>query len=54
MFFMPETARWLLAHKKEERAERTLTWLRGPNVKIEGEIKEIKESFGKHLLMCNT
>lgn len=53
MFFMPETARWLLAHNKEERAERTLTWLRGPNVKIEGEIKEIKESFGKHLLMCN-
>lgn len=45
MFFMPETARWLLAHNKEERAERTLTWLRGPNVKIEGEIKEIKESF---------
>ena len=48
MAFMPETARWLLAHNKEKRAERTLKWLRGPNVKIESEIKEIKESLSKY------
>jgi len=45
MTFMPETARWLLAHGKEERAERTLLWLRGPDVKIHDEIVEIKKSL---------
>ncbi|KAL9961391.1 hypothetical protein ACROYT_G030317 [Oculina patagonica] len=45
MIFMPETARWLLAHGKEERAKRTLRWLRGPDVKIETEMVEIKESL---------
>ena len=47
MFFMPETARWLLAHGKEERAKKSLLWLRGPNVKIENEMDEIKESLSK-------
>ena len=47
MAFMPETARWLLAHKKEERAEKTLKWLRGPDVEIQDEIVEIKASLSK-------
>ncbi|KAJ7383684.1 Solute carrier 2 (Facilitated glucose transporter) member 8 [Desmophyllum pertusum] len=45
MTFMPETARWLLAHNKEERATQTLRWLRGPDANIEKEIVEIKESL---------
>ena len=53
MAFMPETARWLLAHNKEERAERTLKWLRGPNVKIESEIQEIKESLSKYFFFVS-
>ena len=48
MTFMPETARWLLAHNKEERAKKTLRWLRGPDVKIETEIVEIKESVSEY------
>lgn len=45
MFFMPETARWLLAHLKEERAYKTLRWLRGKYAEIENEIVEIKDSL---------
>ena len=45
MFFMPETARWLLAHLKEERAFKTLRWLRGKYAEIENEIAEIKDSL---------
>lgn len=47
MIFMPETARWLVARGKEERAKKSLLWLRGPNIKIEKEIGEIKESLSK-------
>ena len=47
MIFMPETARWLVARGKEERAKNSLLWLRGPNIKIEKEIGEIKESLSK-------
>ena len=43
MTFMPETARWLLAQGREERAERTLKWLQGPDLKIHDEIVEIKK-----------
>lgn len=50
MTFMPETARWLLAHNKEERATQTLRWLRGPDANIEKEIVEIKESLSKYSL----
>lgn len=45
MFFMPETARWLLAHLKEERAVKSLRWLRGKYAEIEDEIVEIKDSL---------
>ncbi|XP_068706504.1 solute carrier family 2, facilitated glucose transporter member 8-like isoform X1 [Montipora foliosa] len=45
MIFMPETARWLLAHNKEKRAEKTLKWLRGRDSNIQEEIEEIKESL---------
>lgn len=51
MIFMPETGRWLLAHGKEERAKKTLRWLRGPNVKIEKEMDEIKESLSKCIVL---
>jgi len=47
MIFMPETARWLLARGKEERAKKSLLWLRGPNYKIENEMDEIRESLSK-------
>ena len=47
MIFMPESARWLVARGKEERAKKSLLWLRGPNIKIEKEIGEIKESLSK-------
>ena len=47
MVFMPETARWLLARGNEERAKKSLMWLRGPNIKIEKEMDEIKESLSK-------
>lgn len=50
MTFMPETARWLLAHNKEERAKKTLRWLRGPDVKIETEMVEIKESLSEYVI----
>ena len=48
MTFMPETARWLLAHNKEERANKTLQWLRGPDVKVEKEVVEIKDSLSEY------
>ena len=48
MVFMPETARWLLARGNEERAKKSLLWLRGPNIKIEKEMDEIKESLSKY------
>ena len=54
---MPETARWLLAHSKEERAIKTLQWLRGKYVDIENEIVEIKDSLRKYdsllIITCN-
>ena len=45
MFFMPETARWLLAHDKEERALKVLRWLRGPHADIDSELQEVVSSL---------
>ncbi|EDO32615.1 predicted protein [Nematostella vectensis] len=45
MAFMPETARWLIAKKKETRARKTLLWLRGPDYDIDKELCEIKASI---------
>ena len=47
MLFMPETARWLMSHGKEEKTRKNLQWLRGPHWDTEKEICEIKESIGK-------
>ena len=49
MLFMPETARWLLSHGKEEKARENLQWLRGPHWDTEKEICEIQQSLGKTL-----
>ena len=49
MIFMPETVSWLLAHGKEELAEKMLQWLRGPNANVEKEIIEVKYSLGEYI-----
>ena len=46
MFFMPESPRWLLAHKQRFKAFKALLWLRGRSHDVEGECCEIEINLG--------
>ena len=47
MVFMPETPRWLLANGLRQKALMELAWLRGPDVDVEEECREIESNLGK-------
>ncbi|XP_014356192.2 facilitated trehalose transporter Tret1 [Papilio machaon] len=41
MFMIPETPRWYISRGRTEEARKALQWLRGPNTKIDNEIRDI-------------
>ena len=53
MIFMPETARWLVAFKREEKAKTNLLWLRGPHTDVDREILDIKDSLCEYWLQMD-
>lgn len=45
MFFIPETPRWYVLRNKEERARKSLKWLRGKKADVEPELQGLMSSY---------
>lgn len=54
MFIIPETPHWYISKGREEKAVKSLQWLRRPDADISSEIQEINRSFSATLRRTST